>query len=162
MISIVDDDDFVRESIRTLVESLGYEVATFESAERSLESGRLPETSCLITDLQMPRLSGLDLQGRLIADGHPIPVIFITAFPDEKFRVRAMSAGAVGFLSKPFDESLLISCLDSGLNPSMVPSKRPVHGVCLNQSIGCAGQQPYATILRVGWASCVEYRPWAG
>jgi len=69
MISIVDDDDFVRESIRALVESLGYEVATFESAERSLESGRLPETSCLITDLQMPRLSGLDLQGRLIAEG---------------------------------------------------------------------------------------------
>jgi FixJ family two-component response regulator len=122
MISIVDDDDFVRESIRTLVESLGYEVATFESAEKFLESGRLPQTSCLITDLQMPGLSGLDLQGRLIADGHCIPIIFITAFPDHKFRFRAMSAGAVGFLSKPFDERLLISCLDRALNPSMVPS----------------------------------------
>src|SRR6516162_6557724 len=65
MISIVDDDVFVRESIRTLVESLGYEVATFESAERFLESERLPQPSCLITDLQMPGLSGLDLQGRL-------------------------------------------------------------------------------------------------
>jgi FixJ family two-component response regulator len=121
MISIVDDDVFVRESIRTLVESLGYEVATFESAERFLESERLPQTSCLITDLQMPGLSGLDLQGRLIGDGHCIPVIFVTAFPDEKFRVRAMRAGAVGFLSKPFDESLLISCLDSALSPSIVP-----------------------------------------
>jgi FixJ family two-component response regulator len=121
MISIVDDDDFVRESIGTLVESLGYEVATFDSAERFLESERLPQTSCLITDLQMPGLSGLDLQGRLVADGHCIPVIFVTAFPDEKFRVRAMSAGAVGFLSKPFDESLLISCLDSALSPSIVP-----------------------------------------
>src|SRR6516164_9885634 len=124
MISIVDDDDFVRESIRTLVESLGYEVATFESAERFLESERLPQTSCLITDLQMPGLSGLDLQGRLIGDGHCIPVIFVTAFPDEKFRVRAMRAGAVGFLSKPFDESLLISCLDSALSPSIAPPLR--------------------------------------
>ena len=121
MISIVDDDVFVGESIRTLVESLGYEVATFESAEKFLESGRVLQTSCLITDLQMPGLSGLDLQGRLIADGHCIPIIFVTGLSDEKFRVRAMSAGAVGFLSKPFDERLLISCLDSALNPSIVP-----------------------------------------
>ena len=123
MISIVDDDDddFVRESLRDLIESLGYDVATFESAERFLKATCLAETSCLITDLQMPGLSGLDLQGRLMADGHRLPIIFVTAFPDEKFRVRAMRAGAVGFLSKPFDESLLISCLDSALNPSIVP-----------------------------------------
>ena len=104
MISIVDDNNFVRESLRDLIESLGYEVATFESAERFLEAACLADTSCLITDLQMPGLSGLHLQSRLIAEGHCIPVIFITAFPDEKFRVRAMSAGAVGFLSKPFNE----------------------------------------------------------
>jgi FixJ family two-component response regulator len=124
MISIVDDDIFVGESIRTLVESLGYEAATFESAERFLESERLPQSSCLITDLQMPGLSGLDLQGRLIGDGHCIPVIFVTAFPDEKFQVRAMRAGAVGFLSKPFDERLLISCLDRALSPSIVPPSK--------------------------------------
>ena len=94
MISIVDDDDFVRESLRDLIESLGYDVATFESAERFLKTTCLAETSCLITDLQMPGLSGIDLQGRLIADGRYIPIIFVTGFPDEKFRVRAMSAGA--------------------------------------------------------------------
>ena len=116
MISIVDDDNFVRESLRDLIESLGYEVATFESAERFLGAARLPETACLITDLQMPGLSGLDLQSRLIADGHCIPIIFVTAFPDERFRVRAMSAGAVGFLRKPFDEGLLISCLETALH----------------------------------------------
>jgi len=121
MISIVDDDAYVRESLRDLIESLGYDVAIFGSAERFLEAESLPETSCLITDLQMPGLSGLDLQSRLMADGHRIPVIFITAFPDEKFRVRAMRSGAVGFLSKPFGESSLISCLESALSPSIVP-----------------------------------------
>jgi len=124
MISIVDDDISVRESLRDLIESLGYEVATFESAERFLEAACIPETSCVITDLQMPGLSGLDLQSRLIVDGQYIPVIFVTAFPDEKFRVRAMRAGAVGFLSKPFDERSLISCLGSALSPSIVP---PLH-----------------------------------
>ena len=115
MISIVEDDDFVRDSLQDLIESLGYDVVTFESAEQFLEAACLAETSCLITDLQMPGLSGLDLQGRLMADGHRIPVIFVTAFPDEKFRVRAMRSGAVGFLSKPFDESSLINCLESAL-----------------------------------------------
>ena len=122
-ISIIDDDQVVREATGDLVQSLGYEVLTFESAERFLESGRLAETSCLITDLQMPGLSGLDLQSRLIEEGQRIPVIFVTAFPDEKFQVRAMRAGAVGFLSKPFDESSLISCLESALSPSIAPSK---------------------------------------
>ena len=122
MISIVDDDDFVRESLRDLIESLGYNVAVFGSAERFLEAECLAETSCLITDLRMPGLSGLDLQGRLTADGHRIPVIFVTAFSDEKFQVRAMRAGALGFLSKPFDESSLISCLETALSPSIEPS----------------------------------------
>jgi FixJ family two-component response regulator len=123
MIAIVDDDAFVRESLRDLMESLGYDVAAFESAERFLEAACLAETSCVIADLQMPGLSGLDLQGRLIADGRSIPIIFVTGFPDEKFRVRAMSAGAVGFLSKPFNERSLISCLESALSPSIVPFK---------------------------------------
>jgi len=122
MISVVDDDDFVRESLRDLIESLGYNVAVFGSAERFLEAECLAETSCLITDLRMPGLSGLDLQDRLTADGHRIPVIFVTAFSDEKFQVRAMRAGALGFLSKPFDESSLISCLETALSPSIEPS----------------------------------------
>jgi FixJ family two-component response regulator len=78
MISIVDDDDFVRESLRDVIESLGYGVATFESVESFLDAPCLRETSCLITDLQTPGLSGLDLQSRLIADGHCIPVVFVT------------------------------------------------------------------------------------
>ena len=119
MISIVDDDISVRESLRDLIESLGYEVATFESAERFLEAACLPETSCLITDLQMPGLSGLDPQSRLIVDGQYIPVIFVTAFPGERFRRDAMNAGAVGFLSKPFDENALINCLKTALSPSI-------------------------------------------
>jgi FixJ family two-component response regulator len=107
--------------LRDLIESLGYDVATFGSAERFLEAECLAETSCLITDLQMPGLSGLDLQGQLMADGHRIPVIFVTAFPHEKFQGRAMRAGTVGFLSKPFDESSLISCLETALSPLVVP-----------------------------------------
>ena len=114
-ISIIDDDEVVREATGDLVQSLGYEVLTFESAERFLESGRLAETSCLITDLHMPGLSGLDLQSRLITEGQRIPVIFITAFPEERFRRHAMNAGAVGFLSKPFDEESLIRYLETAL-----------------------------------------------
>ena len=117
MISIVDDDISVRESLRDLIESHGYGVATFESAEQFLDAACLPETSCLITDLQMPGLSGLDLQSRLIAEGHCIPVIFVTAFPEERFRRVAMNAGAVAFLSKPFDENILIDCLERALSP---------------------------------------------
>jgi FixJ family two-component response regulator len=115
MITIIDDDDLVRESLRDLLESRGYAVSTFESAERFLESGRLGETSCLISDVQMPGLSGFDLQSRLLAEGRCIPVIFITAFPEERFRKRARSAGAVGYLSKPLEEGSLISCLETAL-----------------------------------------------
>ena len=116
MISIVDDNRFVREAMGDLVQSLGYEAATFDSAEHFLQSGRLAETSCLFTDLQMPGLSGLALQSHLLAEGHRTPVIFITAVPEAKFRSRAKNAGAVGFLSKPFDEESLINCLDTALN----------------------------------------------
>jgi len=115
MISIVDDDSFVREAVGDLVESLGYKAATFPSAEDFLESGSVGETTCLITDLQMPGLNGLDLQSQLMADGHRMPVIFITAFPEEKVRKCALRAGAVAFLSKPFEENSLISCLKTAL-----------------------------------------------
>ena len=115
MISIVDDDESVREATRGLVRSLGYRAATFGSAEEFLTSERVHDTSCLIADVQMPGLSGLELQSHLIAEGHPMPMIFITAFPEARVRTQALEAGAFGFLSKPFDEENLIACLDKAL-----------------------------------------------
>jgi FixJ family two-component response regulator len=116
MISIVDDDEAVREATKGLLRSLGYRAATYSSAEEFLESDDLSETSCLITDLHMPGLSGLDLQSRLISGGYHVPIIFITAFPEDGVRARAMKAGAVGFMSKPYNEAHLIGCLDRALN----------------------------------------------
>jgi FixJ family two-component response regulator len=111
MISIVDDDESVREATRGLVRSLGYSAAAFASAEEFLGSDRLLDTSCLITDVEMPGLSGIELQSRLAADGHRIPIIFITAYPEERVRARAEEAGAFGFFGKPFDEERFIGCL---------------------------------------------------
>jgi FixJ family two-component response regulator len=115
MISIVDDDKSVREAIKTLVRSFGHASATFASAEEFLTSGRLRDTACLITDVQMPGMSGVDLQRHLSANGHRMPVIFVTAFPEEGVRRRAVNGGAFGFLSKPFSEDSLIACLDKAL-----------------------------------------------
>ena len=115
MIAIVDDDEAVRDATKTLVRSLGYNASTFGSAEEFLKSEQVHDTSCLITDLQMPGLSGVDLQDRLIARGHRIPIIFITGYPDENVRARAMKAGAVAFLSKPVDADHLIGYLEKAL-----------------------------------------------
>ena len=95
--------------------SLGHSVSTFGSVEEFLNSEQISRTSCLITDLHMPGLSGLDLQDRLIATGHRFPIIFITGYPDENARVRAMKAGAIAFLSKPFNADHLIGYLDKAL-----------------------------------------------
>jgi len=114
MISIVDDDISVRESTKELVESLGYEALTFASAEEFLGSQRVRDTSCLITDLQMRGLSGIDLR-RLVDEGRGIPTIFITAFPGEKMRSHALNAGAIGFLSKPFSDEALKHHLNAAL-----------------------------------------------
>src|ERR1700751_5889132 len=113
MISIVDYDSDARDSIEALLLSLGYGAIAFESANDFLSSRHIKKTDCLITDIQMPGLSGFDLQHCLAANGYSIPVIFITAFPDERFRARAMRAGGVGFLSKPFREDALIHCLEA-------------------------------------------------
>lgn len=115
MISIIDDDSLVRESIGDLISSLGYKALTFASAEQFLESGRAAETACLITDLQMPGLSGLDLQEQLLKAGYRTPVIFVTAYPRDRARERALDAGAIAFLSKPFDGTSLISAVKSAL-----------------------------------------------
>ena len=101
-----------------LVRSLGYATATFASAEEFLVSGRLGDTACLITDVQMPGMSGVDLQSHLTAHGHCPPVIFVTAHPEASVRARALDAGAYGFLSKPFSAESLIACLDRALEDS--------------------------------------------
>jgi FixJ family two-component response regulator len=111
VISIIDDDELMRYATMRLVRSLGLNADTFASAEEYLRSDRIHDTSCLITDMQMPGLSGAELQRLLIARGLNTPMIFVTAFPEEGVRARVLDAGAVGFLGKPFDEDNLIDCL---------------------------------------------------
>jgi FixJ family two-component response regulator len=118
LISIIDDDEAIREATKGLVRSLGYQAATFASAEEFLQSDSVANTSCLITDVQMPGLSGIDLQRGLIARGVQMPTIFITAFPEERTRLRALTAGAFGYLGKPFSEESLVTCLDKALGRS--------------------------------------------
>jgi FixJ family two-component response regulator len=115
VVSIIDDNESVREGTKALLRSLGYAAATFASSEEFLESGSLRHTCCVITDVQMRGLSGIELQRHLIDNGHTMPVIFITAFPDERVRTCALDAGAVGFLSKPYSDESLIECLDRAL-----------------------------------------------
>jgi FixJ family two-component response regulator len=115
LISIVDDDAQARDGICELVESLGYRAVTFRSAEQFLESGMISETTCVITDLQMPGLSGLELQEALQSRGYSTPVIVITAYPNEKHQSRALNNGAVGFLSKPFDDGSLMEYLTAAI-----------------------------------------------
>jgi len=101
IVSIVDDDASIRAALESLIKSLGLVAFVFESAEDFLRSPRADDSSCLITDVQMPGMSGLDLQDRLIARGSRIPIIFITAFPEPTIRIRAQAGGALGCLEKP-------------------------------------------------------------
>ena len=115
VIAIVDDDELFRRATTSFVRSLGYGTASFDSAEAFLKSEEISDADCLITDVQMPGMTGIELQDRLIAQGHSLPVIFITAFPEMRARAQALAAGAVGFLAKPFDDRNLISCLNEAL-----------------------------------------------
>jgi FixJ family two-component response regulator len=115
LISIIDNDTLARYGVVALVESLGYKAVSFSSAEHFLASGAITETTCLITDVRMPGLSGLELQEALRSQGHRTPVILMTAYPNESRRNRAIDGGAVGFLSKPFDEASLIECLAAAI-----------------------------------------------
>ena len=115
VISIVDDDRSVRAATYNLVRSLGYAVHTFASAEEFLRSPHLKDTSCVIADVQMPAMSGVELQAHLLAKGRRVPFIFITAFAVESARRRALKAGATCFLTKPFDGEALVKCLDAAL-----------------------------------------------
>jgi FixJ family two-component response regulator len=118
VISVIDDDPYVRAAMDNLLTSRGYIVHTFPSAEEFLGSPALNGTSCVITDMQLSAMSGLDLMMQLRAGGMPKPFIVITGFPDESVRTRALKAGAVCFLSKPFASSALINCLETALDDS--------------------------------------------
>jgi FixJ family two-component response regulator len=115
VIAIVDDDHSVREALTSLVRSLGYVAVAFECAEDLLKSKRRRGLSCLIADVQMPGMTGVELHNRLVASGEPIPTVLITAFPDERSRERALQAGVIGYLTKPFSEDDLLACIRSTL-----------------------------------------------
>jgi FixJ family two-component response regulator len=111
LVSVVEDDQFFRESMRRLMRSLGYAVEAFPSAADFLASPRLVETACLIADVHMPGMTGLELHRRLIDMGHAIPTILVTAYPDNDIRARALNDGVVCYLRKPVDEEHLMRCL---------------------------------------------------
>jgi FixJ family two-component response regulator len=108
MVAVVEDDESYRVALQRLLKSAGFQVRSFASAEDFLDSGQQHETACLIADIRMPGMSGLDLQAKLNADHCPIPIIFITAHGDEQMRLQAMRGGAVKFLGKPFDSAILL------------------------------------------------------
>ena len=118
MISIIDDDEFMLDAVKNLVRSLGYKATVFSSAEDYLRSEHVRDSACVISDLQMPGMSGADLQDRLITDGLCTPMIFMTAYFDEEVRRRVLDCGAFGVLSKPFDDECLIKCIDEALKNS--------------------------------------------
>jgi FixJ family two-component response regulator len=115
LISLIDDDESIRRTTTLLIESFGFHAAAFESAERFLKSEQLPKTSCLVIDVQMPGMNGLQLQSYLAAAGCKIPVIFITAHDNKESRQQALQAGAVAFLGKPFSDELLLQAIRGAL-----------------------------------------------
>ena len=128
IISVVDDDPSVRTATARLLRSMGFSVYAFASAQEFLSSPQLSETSCVIADVQMPGMTGVELQDHLIAHDHSMPIIFITAFPHDRVRERAMNAGAVCFLSKPFDETRLLECVEQALMNRHKPAGPPGRG----------------------------------
>jgi FixJ family two-component response regulator len=115
LVSVVEDDLFFGQSMRRLMRSLGYPVEVFSSAADFLASPRLLETNCLITDVQMPVMSGLELHRGLVDAGRAIPTILVTAYPNDIDRARALNDGVVCYLGKPIDETLLTRCLRAAL-----------------------------------------------
>lgn len=114
-VAIVDDDAPVRDALLDLLDEAGFAACAFASGEEFLASGRQYECSCLITDIRMPGMSGLDLQSRLKADRLHVPIIFISAHGDERMRMQALRAGAVEFLAKPFDDQVLLATVQAAL-----------------------------------------------
>jgi FixJ family two-component response regulator len=123
LVSVVEDDQFFRESMQRLMRSLGYAVEAFPSAADFLGSPRLAETACLIADVHMPAMTGVELYRHLIDAGYAIPTILVTAYPNDVDRVRALNDGVVCYLRKPVDEKLLIRCLRAALQPGEPPEE---------------------------------------
>jgi FixJ family two-component response regulator len=117
IIAVIDDDYSIREAIETLVRSLGHEALTFASAEEFLDFSGIDGIACVVTDLQMPGLSGIDLRSRLVALGKPVPTILITAYPEDRTRKLASEAGIICYLMKPFSDDQLIECLQKAFLP---------------------------------------------
>jgi FixJ family two-component response regulator len=115
MVAIIDDDDLMRTALQGLLKSAGLLAQAFASADEFLKSGHQHDTACLITDIRMPGMSGLELQAKLNVDHCRIPTIFITAHGDAKMRMQAMRAGAVEFLAKPFDDEALLESVRAAL-----------------------------------------------
>jgi FixJ family two-component response regulator len=115
VVAIIDDDASVRATTDSLVRSLGYFVYAFASAEEFLLSNHLDDLSCVIADVQMPGMSGIELQAHLVTQGYRVPFIFFTAFPDERIRAQALRAGAICYLTKPFDGDSLVQGLQAAL-----------------------------------------------
>ena len=118
LIAVIDDDEAIREATQSLLRSMGLRVAVFASAEDFLNSGQLQATDCLIVDVRMPRMSGIELQRQLATAHDPMPIIFITAHGDEETRARALRAGAVAFLDKPFSDEVLLRAIQAALPSS--------------------------------------------
>jgi FixJ family two-component response regulator len=116
VIAIVDDDASIRTAVDSLLRSRGYWVCTFESAEALLGSSELEQLSCVITDVRMPVIGGIQLQTMLCAQGRTVPFIFVTAFPETGVRAQAMNGGAVCFLEKPFHGPTLLQCVERALH----------------------------------------------
>jgi len=114
-VAIIDDDELVRTALEEFLQSVELPTRSFASAEEFLKSGQLRDTGCLIADIRMPGMSGLELQAKLNADHCRIPTIFITAHGDEKMRMQALRAGAVDFLTKPFDDQVLLESVRAAL-----------------------------------------------
>jgi len=125
LIAVVDDDWFFRDSMRSLMKSLGYTVEAFSSAADFLASPHLIETACLITDVHMPAMTGIELYRRLIDTGYTIPTILVTAYPNDGDRARALNDGVVCYLRKPVDEQHLMRCLRTALSCAELPAEDP-------------------------------------
>ena len=115
LVAVVDDDDLMRSALQGMLKSVGLPSQTFASAEEFLESGQLQQTACLIADIRMPGMSGLELQAKLNAEDCRIPTIFITAHGDTRMRMEALRAGAMEFMAKPFDDGVLLESVRAAL-----------------------------------------------
>ena len=118
MLAVVDDDNAVGLATRELLRSLGYAAAVFGSAEEFLRSDVLPRTSCLITDVRMPGMSGVELQAHLIRAGFRFPIIFMTSFPEESTKARVLAAGAHSYVKKPLEVQAFMDCIEAAVQPA--------------------------------------------